>query len=464
MRRFLAVSAFQLLSMVGTAVTDFAIPIWVYTTTGSLLNFALLVALAIMPGVLAAPLIGALVDRHGKRAMMALGNCLAGGVQLVFGVLLWTGDLATWHIYPLVTLLSITLVFQRLAYTAALPQLVPKRYLGHAAGVVQLLAGTSQFVAPLLAVALLAGIGLGGILVIDVISFAVVLAALALIRFPATMALERRETLAAELAGGFRMSLGNRHLRAALLYFAVLNVMLAAVLMSISPLVLSFADLDTARPHLVRRGPGRHVRRRDRRAVGRAAPPPDARRAARHPAAQPVRRRHRGVRLAADRGPGRVRAVVQPVRGQRRLHDDHPREGAAAVPRPGDGVQPDDLLVDAAGRHGRGRPARGTPAGAAAPARRRAGRHRRRGDRRGPGARHRVHVRPAGPGHRRPGAGGHADPGAGRVRRGGAGGGPGRPGRRAGAAGPGGQRRQPRLECSRLRQGAHHAAQRGQGG
>ncbi|MEV4840310.1 amino acid adenylation domain-containing protein [Nonomuraea sp. NPDC049486] len=246
MRRFLAVSAFQLLSMVGTAVTDFAIPIWVYTTTGSLLNFALLVALAIMPGVLAAPLIGALVDRHGKRAMMALGNCLAGGVQLVFGVLLWTGDLATWHIYPLVTLLSITLVFQRLAYTAALPQLVPKRYLGHAAGVVQLLAGTSQFVAPLLAVALLAGIGLGGILVIDVVSFAVVLAALALIRFPATMALERRETLAAELAGGFRMSLGNRHLRAALLYFAVLNVMLAAVLMSISPLVLSFADLDTA--------------------------------------------------------------------------------------------------------------------------------------------------------------------------------------------------------------------------
>ncbi|MDA0634033.1 amino acid adenylation domain-containing protein [Nonomuraea sp. MCN248] len=246
MRRFLAVSAFQLLSMVGTAVTDFAIPIWVYTTTGSLLNFALLVALAIMPGVLAAPLIGALVDRHGKRAMMALGNCAAGAVQLVFGVLLWTGTLATWHIYPLVALLSITLVFQRLAYTAALPQLVPKQYLGHAAGVVQLLAGTSQFVAPLLAVALLAGIGLGGILVIDVISFGVVLAALALIRFPATMALERRETLAAELAGGFRMSLGNRHLRSALLYFAVLNVMLAAVLMSISPLVLSFADLDTA--------------------------------------------------------------------------------------------------------------------------------------------------------------------------------------------------------------------------
>ncbi|WP_113703492.1 MFS transporter, partial [Nonomuraea lactucae] len=246
MRRFLGVSAAQLVSMIGTAVTDFAIPVWVYTTTGSLLNFALLVALAIMPGVVVAPLVGAIVDRSGKRAVMALGNCLAGGVQLLFGLLLWTGELAVWHVYPLTAALSVTLILQRLAYTSALPQLVPKRYLGHAAGVVQMLLGTSQFLAPLLAVALLAGIGLGGILVIDVISFAVVLVALALIRFPATLALERREPMAAEIAGGFRMSLGNRHLRAALLYFAVLNVMLAAVLLSISPLVLSFSDLDTA--------------------------------------------------------------------------------------------------------------------------------------------------------------------------------------------------------------------------
>ncbi|MEU5863235.1 amino acid adenylation domain-containing protein [Nonomuraea sp. NPDC047529] len=246
LRRFLSVSAAQLASMIGTAVTDFAIPIWVYTTTGSLLSFTLLIALGIMPGVLVAPLIGAIVDRSGKRAVMTLGNSLAGGVQLLFGLLLWTGNLASWHLYPLTAALSVTLVIQRIAYISALPQLVPKRYLGHAAGVVQTLVGTSQFAAPLLAVALLAGIGLDGILMIDVASFAVVLVALALIRFPATLGLERREPMATEIAAGFRMSLGNRHLRAALLYFAVLNIMLAAVLMSISPLVLSFSDLETA--------------------------------------------------------------------------------------------------------------------------------------------------------------------------------------------------------------------------
>ncbi|WP_068923378.1 non-ribosomal peptide synthetase [Planobispora rosea] len=246
MRRFMVVALAQLVSMTGTAVTDFAIPVWIYLTTGSLVDFALFTALSIMPGVVAAPLIGALVDRAGKRRMMVTGACLAGGVQLVLGALLWSGSLQIWHFYPLTACLSIALIFQRLAFTTALPQLVPKQYLGHAAGVVQMVMGTSQFVAPLVAVALLSSIGLSGILVVDVASFGVLLGVLALVRFPATMAHVRRETLTAEIANGFRMSFGNRHLRAALLYFAALNVMLAALLLSISPLVLSFAPLSTA--------------------------------------------------------------------------------------------------------------------------------------------------------------------------------------------------------------------------
>ncbi|WP_202638622.1 non-ribosomal peptide synthetase [Bailinhaonella thermotolerans] len=246
MRRFLVIAAAQLVTMTGTAITDFAIPIWVYTTGGSLMNYALLIALAIMPGVLASPLVGAIVDRSSRRAMMVVGNALGGGVQLLLGVLLWTDALRTWHIYPITACLSVALIFQRLGFTTALPQLVPKRYLGHAAGVVQMVIGTSQFAAPLMAVALLASIGLPGIVALDVASFGLMLLVLALMRFPATMAHERREPLATEIRHGFRMSLGNRHLRASLIYFAVLNVMLAAALLSVSPLVLTFAELTTA--------------------------------------------------------------------------------------------------------------------------------------------------------------------------------------------------------------------------
>ena len=246
LRRFLVVSVFQLVSMVGTAVTDFAIPVWIYLTTGSLVDFALFVALSIMPGVVIAPLAGAIVDRSSRRSMMILGNCMAGVTQLVLGALFWTGTLEIWHIYPLTACLSIALIFQRLGFTTALPQLVPKEYMGHAAGVVQMVIGTAQFTAPLLAVALLSSIGLGGILVVDVASFFLVLGALLLIRFPDTMAHSPREPLSKEIAQGLRMSIGNRHLRAAMIYFASLNVMLAALLLSITPLVLSFSTLTVA--------------------------------------------------------------------------------------------------------------------------------------------------------------------------------------------------------------------------
>ncbi|TQS27052.1 non-ribosomal peptide synthetase/MFS transporter [Microbispora sp. KK1-11] len=243
MRRFLLVAAGQLVSITGSALTEFAIPLWIYLTTGSLARFALFSVLGLLPGMLVAPLAGAIVDRFDRRKVMIAGDAAAGGTQLVLGLLLWTGNLQVWHIYPLLVCLSVALTFQRLAYGSAIPQLVPKRFLGHANGVVQMATGTAQLIVPLIAVGLMAAIGLEGILVIDVASYVVATLTVALIRFPATMAWKRRESVLAEMMGGIRHSWGNRGFRAMLFYFAVLNIFLSPLFMMISPLVLSFGSL-----------------------------------------------------------------------------------------------------------------------------------------------------------------------------------------------------------------------------
>ncbi|MEU6413191.1 amino acid adenylation domain-containing protein [Microbispora sp. NPDC046933] len=243
MRRFLLVAAGQLVSITGSALTEFAIPLWIYLTTGSLARFALFSVLGLLPGMLVAPLAGAIVDRFDRRKVMIAGDAAAGGTQLALGLLLWTGNLQVWHIYPLLVCLSVALTFQRLAYGSAIPQLVPKRFLGHANGVVQMATGTAQLIVPLIAVGLMAAIGLEGILVIDVASYVVATLTVALIRFPATMAWKRRESVLAEMMGGIRHSWGHRGFRAMLFYFAVLNVFLSPLFLMISPLVLSFASL-----------------------------------------------------------------------------------------------------------------------------------------------------------------------------------------------------------------------------
>ncbi|RGC69341.1 Dimodular nonribosomal peptide synthase [Micromonospora sp. MW-13] len=252
MRRFLGVASGQLVSLIGSAFTAWAIPIWIYLNTGSVAQLALFVTLGLVPGLVVAPLAGAVVDRSHRRAVLLGGDIAAWALQLALGVLLWTDTLQTWHLYSLMVGLSVATAFQRLAYVASVPQLVPKRFLRHAIGVVEMVNGFGTLFVPLLAAGMLATIGLDGILVLDIVSYTFAIAVTALIRWPAMLGWHRREPLLAEIANGFRFSWGHRHLRAMLIFFLVLNVFLAPPLILTSPLVLSFGTLgDVARVSFV---------------------------------------------------------------------------------------------------------------------------------------------------------------------------------------------------------------------
>ena len=245
MRRFATVAVGQVVSAIGSALTAFAVPLWTYLETRSLLLFALYSVLAQVPGILVAPLAGAIIDRSDRRRAMIAADVAAVGAIATFATFYFTGTLQSWHIYTFVGVLSVALTFQRLAYLSAVPQLVPKRYLGHANGLVQLAGGITGFIVPLIAVGLVATVGLGGILLIDLGSFIFVIAVLLVVRFPQTMPRRRRESMAAEIANGLRFTLRHRGIRAMVLFFAAFNLFLAPLFLLVSPLVLSFAPLES---------------------------------------------------------------------------------------------------------------------------------------------------------------------------------------------------------------------------
>ncbi|WP_030759539.1 non-ribosomal peptide synthetase/MFS transporter [Streptomyces griseus] len=246
MGRFLAVATGQQLSMIGSALTEFALPIWIYLQTGSLVHLGLLAAFGLVPSILVAPLAGAVVDRGDRRRVMLWGDVAAGLTQAALLVLHLTGSLEVWHCYVLVALLSASLAFQRVAWGSAVPQLVPKRFLGRANGVVQMALGLAQFLVPLIAVGILHAVGLGGILVFDVVSYLIATGVTLAVRFPDAMAATRRESVGAEIRAGFRRALGSRHFRAMLFWFAALNVFLSPLFLLVTPLVLSFSTTAAA--------------------------------------------------------------------------------------------------------------------------------------------------------------------------------------------------------------------------
>jgi len=246
MGRFLTVAAGQLVANVGAALTAFAMPLWALLDTGSLLRFALFALVGTLPGVVVAPVAGALVDRIDRRRMLLAATLAAGTCQGALALLVWTGQVTTWLLYGVLALLSVAAAFQRLAYTSAVPKLVPKHYLGNANGVVQLTLGMANFLVPLIAVGLLASIGLAGILAVEVASYLMAIAVLLAVRFPATMATRRRESVWQEIRNGFTYFWRRPGLRAMLLFFVVTNLFLAIVLVLVSPLVLTIGDVHDA--------------------------------------------------------------------------------------------------------------------------------------------------------------------------------------------------------------------------
>ncbi|WP_306291634.1 MFS transporter [Microbispora sp. GKU 823] len=242
MTRFLTVAAGQQISMIGSALTGWALPLTILVDSGSIAQFSILAVLN-LAGLLVSPLAGAIVDRGDRRRVMLRADFACAGIQLVLACLILFGELRLWQVYLLIVALSIATNFQRLAYTSAIPQLVPKRYLGHAMGVTQMANGVAQLVVPLIAAGLLAWIKLGGIVVIDVASYVFAIVAVLAVRFPDTLPWRPREPLSTEIRKGFAYTWNERGLRAMLVFFAVLNIFLSPLLLLVSPLVLSFATL-----------------------------------------------------------------------------------------------------------------------------------------------------------------------------------------------------------------------------
>ena len=196
-----------------------------------------------MPILLATPLAGAVADRYDRRRVVIASSVASAAVVLAFALLLSRGDPALPAVFAVVWLLSFTGTFQRIAYTAAVPQLVPKRYLGHANGIAQLVNGVALLFVPLLAAGLFAAVGLRGILLLDLVSYAFALLVLAFVPFGRLLGQVRRETFTEALLGGARLSWGHRSFCAMLAFYGATNLLYAAPVLLVTPLVLAFAGM-----------------------------------------------------------------------------------------------------------------------------------------------------------------------------------------------------------------------------
>jgi len=195
---FFTIWSGQALSLLGSMLVQFAL-IWyltVETSSATVLATASLVGL--LPQVILGPIVGTLVDRWNRRAIMIIADGLIALATVVLVVLFALNSVEIWHIYLLMFVRSLAGGFHSNSMTASTSLMVPKEHLTRIQGVNQMLNGGLNIVAAPLGAVLLEWLPMQGILAIDVITAFFAIIPLFFIAVPQPERIEQGQLQSAE--------------------------------------------------------------------------------------------------------------------------------------------------------------------------------------------------------------------------------------------------------------------------
>ncbi len=172
------------LSQIGTRATVAANFYQVYDLTGSVLQTGLVGAGQAVALLLLSPLGGAYADRLDRRRLLQWAQTVSLLVAGALAVLTLTGEAQAWHVVLSALLTTAAATFDQPARQAIIPAMVPKDQLPQALALLNPSREIAVLVGPALAGVLIAVGGPGLVYVLDVVTYAVLIAVLALLRVP----------------------------------------------------------------------------------------------------------------------------------------------------------------------------------------------------------------------------------------------------------------------------------------
>lgn len=174
----------QLVSVLGTRMTNFALSIWIWQETGRASDLALMTFCAFAATVVTSPVAGVLIDRWDRRVTIALSDAAAAAATLVLLVLFLTDSAAVWHLYAVNLVSGAFMAFQVPAYSATISLIMEKQHFPRANGMLSLARSVPGIFAPAAAAAVLAATTVETVLVFDVLSCLAAVATVFLVVIP----------------------------------------------------------------------------------------------------------------------------------------------------------------------------------------------------------------------------------------------------------------------------------------
>ena len=229
LKTFIILWSTQSLSQLGSAMTNFALTLWLYEQTGSALKTALLSICSYAPYVCMSIFAGAFSDRWDKKKVMLLSDAFAACCTVTVLVLLKHDLLMPWHMYLLNGVNGLMNTLQQPASDVAMTLITPKKHYQRTSGLRSFSNSLVTILNPILATSLFALAGIEAVIYVDLLTFGVAFITLLLfIRIPSISNEVIGESFTSAVKAGLDYLNKNRLILVLILFLAGINLVASA--------------------------------------------------------------------------------------------------------------------------------------------------------------------------------------------------------------------------------------------
>lgn len=229
LRTFFILWSTQSLSQLGSAMTNFALTLWLYQRTGSALQTAFLSICSYAPYVCMSIFAGALSDRWDKKKVMLACDTFAACCTVTVLILLKNDLLEPWHMYLLNAVNGLMNTVQQPASDVAMTLITPKKHYQRTSGLRSFSNSLVTILNPVIATALFSFGGMDVVIYTDLATFGVAFITLFLfVRIPQVANESKRELFLESVKVGLRYLRDNRLILVLILFLAGVNLVASA--------------------------------------------------------------------------------------------------------------------------------------------------------------------------------------------------------------------------------------------
>lgn len=231
------------LSQFGSHLTGFALSIWIYQSSGSLVSFGLMAVVYSLPRLLFTNISGIWVDKFSRKKLLYICNAIYGSVILGLWILNTNAMISPFVVIVALFLLGMVETTLHIANISSVSLFVADDAKLKVNGIVQLSFSVIQILSPLFAGWMYYLFGLGTIFLFDILALIGALAAIWMITFPKPpeTKTEQIKTSINDFWFGYKYMYQHKQLFQLVLFSTTVAAALALIEMLLTPLILTFS-------------------------------------------------------------------------------------------------------------------------------------------------------------------------------------------------------------------------------